>query len=85
MLLRGVKLTGTFRPVEAMAAVSWRLKTGAGFDHQNVHHHFGFGLVEIADDLLGQGHLVGLAAHHDGVLASYRGTRAGCRRWCGRR
>ena len=68
MLVRGLKLTGRLSPVEAIAAVIWRLKVELASDHQDVHHHFGLGLVQIVDHLFGQGHLVGLAAHDDGVL-----------------
>ena len=51
-----------------MAAVSCRDVHGTGFHHDDVHHDFALGLVQIVNNLFGQRHLVGAALGDDGVL-----------------
>ena len=39
----------------------------AGLQHHHIHHHFGLGFVHVANDLFGDGHLVGSVPDDDGV------------------
>ena len=72
MLCRGLNTMGRFKPVEAMAALSWRVNDELGFHDQDVHHHLRAWLVEVMDHLGGQRHFVGFPAHDDGILRGER-------------
>src|ERR1035438_9938437 len=41
---------------------------GAGFHHDDIDHNFALGLIQVVEDLLGEGDLIGAALGDDGVL-----------------
>ncbi len=69
---RGVKLKGTFKPVEAMAAVICLLKVVLASRIRISSSDFRTRPVEVVDNLFRQRHLIGFAADHDGVLLVLR-------------